>query len=115
LRTDEHNNPTAFTVNIAKQAKLREGIDYEQGNVFPDRPTFATARLLGDPILQTIKVIDALGFYTQAGIKRWDYIGMPKFIWLSLAAAEKRDVVGFMYQKEGGTLMRHLFPNYGSK
>jgi hypothetical protein len=38
---------------------------------------------------------------------------MPKFVWDSLTDRQKRDVIGIMYQEEGGTLMRPLFPNYG--
>lgn len=116
FRTDTHNNPSAFTTDIAAEAKLKLGTDYTQGDPFTSGShTYHTARLIGDPIVITIRVIDALSFLTQHGtpISRWGYITMPYFIWAVLTAPEKRDVIGWMYQREGGTAMKHLFPNYG--
>jgi hypothetical protein len=121
FRTDECNNPTALTTDIAKQGGLALGKDYTRGPSFTAGTTmYYTAILIGDPVALTIKVIDAIGFYTTSGAQRWIYIAMPKFVWgalptLSLVdgAASKRDVIGFMYQREGGTAMRDLFPNYG--
>lgn len=124
MRTDDNNNPTAFTVDLAKQAGLVLGVDYESGTPFPAPSKLVTAKILGDPIVVTIKLINAVGFYTQHGgpkFSRWDYINMPKFVWDSLGVAAihgslssaQRDVIGFMYQCEGGIAMRHLFPNYG--
>ena len=110
-------DPCAFTTDIAKQAGLVEGVDYMQGTQFP--PTgatpshFFTAKLLGDPVQLSIRVIDAIGYYTRSGGERWTYIAMPKFFWDYLTPPQKRDVIGFHYQREGGTTMRHLFPNYG--
>lgn len=134
--TDANNNPTAFTTDIAKEAGLVEGVDYVVGEGFEINGsatsgprTLYTAKLLGDPIAVTIRVIDAIGFYTKSGAQRWSYIAMPKFVWdalkfTTLSDAEKglsfvpnlyqRDVIGFMYQREGGTEMRNLFPNYGA-
>lgn len=121
FRTDEHTNPTAFTTDIAKEAGLVEGVDYEQGTPFlapgstsDSARMFYTAKLLGDPIMLTIRVIDAIGFYTKGGAQRWSYIAMPHFVWNELDLEQKRDVIGFMYQREGGTEMRNLFPNYGA-
>lgn len=114
MRTDDHNNPAAVTTDICKQAGLAEGRDYAVGAPFTDKGrTFYTAKLLGDPVGLTIKVIDALGYYTKLGYARWSYIAMPKFAWDTLTHDEKRDVVGFHYEKEGGVAMRKLFPNYG--
>jgi hypothetical protein len=119
LRTDDNNNPTAFTTAVAQEAGLRIGVDYEQGTPFRAfggslNPSFCyTAKLLGDPIALTIQVIDKLGFYTEAGSQRWVYIAIPRFAWDCLLSTQSRDVIGFMYQREGGTTMRHLFPNYG--
>lgn len=114
MRTDSHNNPTAMTVDIAKQAGLTQGVDYQIGDPFTaSGHIFYTARLLGDPIAITIRVIDKIGYFTQGGNPRWIYIALPKFIWNALTPDEKRDVVGFHYQHEGGTAMRGLFPNYG--
>ncbi len=113
MRTDENNNPAAFTTAIAIQAKLILGVDYKTGTQFPAPSRLFTAHLLGDPIAITIRVIDALTYYTKAGLCRWDYIAIPTFIWASLTPDQKRDVIGFHYQHEGGSLMRGLFPNYG--
>ena len=114
FRTDLNNNPTAFTTDIAKEAGLVLGKDYEQGDSFEaGTMTLYTAKLLGDPIAITIRVIDAIGFYTKAGAMRWSYIAIPLTTWLSLTEPQMRDVIGFIYQREGGTAMRSLFPNYG--
>lgn len=111
-RTDRNNNPAAFTVDIAKQAGLVEGTDYVPGDPFPLPSTLVTAKLLGDPVQLTIRVIDAIGYYTKAGGTRWTYAAMPKFVWEALTPLQKRDMVGWHYKHEGGTEMQHLFPNY---
>jgi hypothetical protein len=109
---DQNRNPTAFTTAIAVQAGLVLGMDYAIGTPFGG--SFFTARLLGDPVVITIRVIHALGFQTATGALRWTYIGMPAFVWNALTWAMMRDVIGYMYQREGGTLMKSLFPNYGT-
>ncbi len=113
MRTDANNNPAAFTTDIAKQAGLVLNVDYCAGDPFPTPSTLVTAKLLGNPVDITIRVIDAIGYFTHAGAPRWIYIALPKFIWNSLTNDQKRDVIGFHYQHEGGTDMRGLFPNYG--
>lgn len=120
FRTDSHNNPTAFTTDVAVEAKLHLGTDYTVGDPFNITQvrgviTLHTARLIGDPIAMTIRVIDALSFLTQHGtpVSRWGYITMPKLTWDGLTPTQKKDVIGWMYQREGGTEMRQLFPNYG--
>jgi hypothetical protein len=119
MRTDENNNPAAFTCNIAEQAGLVEGADYEQGDPFSVpapggmRTLYYTAKLLGDPIALTIRVIDAIGYYTKGGTPRWIYIALPKFVLDALTPDQKRDVIGYHYEREGGVTMRSLFPNYG--
>ena len=111
FRTDNNNNPTAFTTDIAKEALLTLGLDYVPGDSFiSDGRTFVTAKLLGDPVLITIKVIDKLGFYTVAPHARWSYIAIPYKLWMGLTLQEKQYVIGYMYQNEGGTAMKHLFP-----
>ena len=117
MRIDRHNNPVAFTTDIAKQGKLILGDEYVQGDPFSiinERgttiKTYYTAKLLGDPIALTIKVIDNIGFYTKGGYNpRWTYIGMPDFVWKSLTYDQKKKVIGYMYAKEGGTEMKGLF------
>ena len=105
MRTDRHNNPTAFTTDIAKQAGLVLGTDYEQGDAFPDNPNMFTARLLGDSIGTTIKVIDNIGLKTGSGQNRWAYlddIGMTQEKWDGASTEEKTKMIGQMYQAEGG-------------
>jgi hypothetical protein len=119
-RTDENNCPAAFTTDIAIQAGLVLNSDYKFGTPFAAPGsggafTLHTAKLLGDPVSITIRVIDAVGYFTHTGQRRWEYIALPKFIWDALTQEEKRDVVGFHYRHEGGTAMRHLFPNYGKQ
>ena len=114
FRTDKNSNPTAFTVDVAAEAGLTLGKDYEQGDSFAvGKVTLYTAKLLGDPIAVTICVIDAISFETRSGQMRWAYIAIPKFTWTALTTWQKRDVIGWMYQREGGYMMRPLFPNYG--
>ena len=113
MRTDENSNPAAFTTDLARQAGLVQGVDYVDGTPFPAPSTLKTAKLLGDPVAITIRLIDAVGYYTRAGTPRWAYIAMPRFVWAALNADQRRDVIGYHYQHEGGTLMRSLFPHYG--
>lgn len=113
FRTDRNNNPAAFITDIARQAGLRQGIDFVDGDPFPPPSNLITAKLLGDPVALTIQVIDSIGYFTKAGTPRWAYISMPRFVWQSLSPDQKRDVVGYHYEREGGTAMRGLFPNYG--
>jgi len=115
MRTDENRNPTAFSTDLARQAGLMAGVDYASGTRFPSPSNLFTARILGDPIEVTIRLIDAVGYYTSAGGQRWVYIAIPHFIWNGLTHDQKRDVIGFQYAHEGGTAMRDLFPNFGSK
>lgn len=101
-------------VEVAHDGGLLLGKDYIQGTPFTvNGRKYYTAKFLGDPITLTEIVIDKAGFYTSEGSQRWDYIAIPKGIWVELTPSEKRDVIGMMYQREGGTAMRHLFPNYG--
>ena len=113
MRTDDNDNPAAFTDDIARQANLVYGVDYVPGTPFPAPSPLVTAKLLGDPVAITIRVIDAIGYYTHAGAPRWTYIALPTFVWAALSDDQRRDVIGFHYQHEGGTAMRGLFPNYG--
>jgi hypothetical protein len=114
FRTDRNNNPAAIITDMAKTGGLVEGTDYVQGDPFTvpgtNGPvTYYTAKLLGDPIQLTIRVIDNVGYYTTRGGQRWTYIAMPKFVWDGLDAPTKKKVIGFHYQHEGGTEMKGLF------
>jgi hypothetical protein len=115
MRTDENNNPTAMTVDIANEGGLQRGPDYNIGTPFTvgDKTYYTAMIVLGDPVPRTIQVINKIGFYTSWGGQRWTYIAMPRFIWNSLTDDQKRDIIGFMYQREGGTEIRGYFPNYG--
>jgi hypothetical protein len=112
MRTDENNNPAAFTVDIARQADLVPGTDYEPGTPFPAPSTLVTAKLLGDPVAITIRVIDAISYFTKSGSPRWTYAAIPAYVWSSWVFEQKRDMVGYHYRHEGGTAMKSLFPNY---
>lgn len=113
MRTDSHNNPTAFITDLARQGGLREGLDFTIGDSFrysPNSPLLYTARLIGDPIGLTIRVIDAVGFYNHSGAQRWSYIAMPEPVWKTMSPAMKAAVIGGMYHREGGTELKKLFP-----
>lgn len=115
FRTDRNNNPTAFTTSVAAEAGLILGADYAVGDPFETGGrTYFTARLLGDPVALTIRVINAIGFRTAANVQRWSYISIPKFIWQRVNIGEQRDIIGAMYRAEAGVTMRPLFPNYDS-
>ena len=110
FRTDRNNNPTAFTTALAESARLELNKDYIVGDQFNvGTIAYHTAKLIGNPIDITIKLIDKIGFYTQHGVIRWTYIGIPKFIWDSLNIDQKKLVIKFMYHREGGTELEHLF------
>lgn len=106
MRTDRHNNPAAFTTDIARQAGLVEGVDYVRGDAFPENPNMFTAKLLGNPIETTIRVIDKIGFQTQSGATRWTYTdsipGANNASWSKLGFAEKAAIIKDMYRHEGG-------------
>ena len=112
MRTDDNNNPTAFTTGIAMNAGLLLGTDYEVGTPFQSSGvTYNTAKLLGDPVEITKRVIDKIGFLTKDGHPRWIYINVPKILWLHLTDDQKRITIGEMYRNEGGVAMRNLFPD----
>lgn len=106
-RTDRNNNPTAFIVQMAQEAGLILGKDYEQGDSFiVNNSTYYTAKLLGDPIDLTIKVIDKLTFYTLFPFShRWTYIAIPPLVWNIMSPQEKAAVILAMYKIEGGSEM----------
>ncbi len=111
MRTDRNNNPTAFTSDVAKAAGLILGKDYTIGDAFPNNPNLHTARLLGDPIATTIKVIDRIGFYTDSGKPRWSYVNsIPQAQnWNNLSYSQRVNVIKQMYAYEGGTALLNNF------
>src|SRR5712691_51485 len=118
-RADRHNNPTAMTTGMAHQAGLVEAQDYTQGDFFTAQmpggqsQTLYTARLRGDPVGLTIRVIDTIGFRTKIGSGRCTYINMPSWLWQTFTRDTKVDLIGDMYAHEEGVTMRGLFPRYG--
>jgi len=111
FRTDRNNNPTAFIVELAKEGGLTENVDYVSGDPFNSLGhTYVTAKLIGDPLELTIRVIDKVGFYSVQPHARWNYIAIPFQLWKSLTQQQKAYVIGFMYRNEGGTEMSNLFP-----
>lgn len=111
FRTDRNNNPTAFTTDLAAEAGLVLGIEYENGDSFKGNlHIYYTAKILGDPIAITIKLIDKVGFHTAGGYPRWTYIDIkPKLVWDILSYGQKVQVIAYMYSQEGGTELAHLF------
>ncbi len=109
FRTDRNNNPTAFTVDLAREAGLILGLDYEVGDLFTLPSKLATARILGDPIAVTIKLINMVGYYTKIGLPRWNYIALPDFIWNKLIFDDKKKIIAFHYKREGGVELVNLF------
>lgn len=109
FRTDRNNNPAAFTTDIAKEAGLIEGRDYQAGESF-NNGKFKTAHLLHDPIELTIKVIDKIGFFTKTGTDRWLYVpNLVMAMWEMLSYEQKTRIVALMYKHEGGTALQELF------
>jgi hypothetical protein len=111
MRTDDNNNPTAFTTDVAIEAHLIQGHDFVFGTPFEENGhTYYTAKLIGNPIALTIAVIDRLGFFTGDGVgPRWSYITMEHGLWVRLSFSQQRAIIGVMYTMEGGTAMRGLF------
>lgn len=109
FRTDRNMNPAAITVDVALQGGLVEGTDFVLGDRFPAPSRLITAKLLGDPIALTIRVIDAIGYVTKLGTPRWTYCNIPKTLWDTLSDEQKKIVVAAHYKAEGGTAMAGLF------
>jgi hypothetical protein len=107
-RADRNNNPAAITTDVAKQGGLVEGTEYVAGDPFPQGP-LVTAKLLGDPVALTIRVIDQITYYTQHGNPRWTYMAIPKKLWDTFSPEQKKVAVGCHYTNEGGVTMQHLF------
>jgi len=114
-RTDRHNNPTAMITAVAKQGGLIEGQDYVQGDSFVggDGRTYYTATLLGDAYEKTRKVIDNIGFTTQAGGKRWTYTDINNDQWRSMDQNQKNQYIEKMYNNhekgDGGLLLNNYY------
>lgn len=109
-RTDRNNNPIACTTAVAREAGLVEGVDFLIGDSFTvGSMILYTAKFVKDPITTSIEVIDKGTYYTHLGGPRWTYIAIPKFIWDTLNQPQKKQVIAFHYQHEGGSEMKGLF------
>lgn len=110
FRTDRHNNPAAFTTDVAASGNLDLNVDYVQGDPFKvGSKVYYTARLLGDPIEITIRLIDKIGYFTKTNIQRWTYMAIPKKLWDSFSPAQKKLAIQIHYEHEGGTELKKLF------
>ncbi len=108
-RADRNNNPAAFTTDIARQGGLIAGTEYINGDSFPAPSTLITAKLIGDPIALTMKVLDAIGYYTRAGAPRWTYMAIPPELYATLSYEQKKAAIAAHYRNEGGTALAGLF------
>lgn len=108
MRTDRNNNPTAMTTDVAKTLWLVEWVDYVKWDVFPNNSNLFSAKLIGDPIQQTIKALDTAianwkrAFYTQWGQQRWTHTGMSNEQWQGMNNEQKVATVVKMYHNEWG-------------
>ena len=119
MRTERNNNPTAMTTDVAKSLWWVEGVDYVQWDSFQtaDWKTLYTAKLLGDPIETTIKLLDTAAstwrwaFYTKGWAQRWSHTAMSDAEWLKLTPEEKQNVVLKMLQREGWDISKMAWYN----
>lgn len=120
MRTERNNNPTAMTTDVAKMLWWELGVDYEIWDAFTtaDGKTLYTAKLIGDPIETTIRLIDrwiANGidpFYRANWQPRWSYISkiwVTKDKWLNMSSSEKADVIAQMLKHEWGSMENMLY------
>lgn len=120
MRTERNNNPTAMTTDVAKMLWWELGVDYEIWDPFTTASwqTLYTAKLIGDPIETTIRLIDrwiANGidpFYRSNWQWRWSYISkiwVTKDKWLKMTDAEKADVIAQMLKHEWGSMENMLY------
>lgn len=108
MRTERNNNPTAMTTDVAKSLWWVEWVDYVKWDSFQtaDWRTLYTAKLIGDPIETTIKLLDNAAntwrwaFYTKWWAKRWTHTAMSDAERLKLSPEEKKNVVLKMLQRE---------------
>ena len=120
MRTERNNNPTAMTTDVAKSLWGIEWEDYVQWDSWTNDKwqTFYTAKLLGDPIETTIKLLDRAAstwrwaFYTSWGKQRWSHTAMSDADWLKLTPEEKQWVVLKMLQREWWDINKMAWYNW---
>ena len=119
MRTERNNNPTAMTTDVAKSLWWIEWVDYVQWDSFKtwDGRTLYTAKLIGDPIETTIRLLDNAAnswkwaFYTKWWAKRWTHTAMSDKDWLALTPEQKQNVVLQMLQREGWDINKMAWYN----
>ena len=119
MRTERNNNPTAMTTDVAKSLWWIEWVDYVQWDSFKtwDGRTLYTAKLIGDPIETTIRLLDNAAnswkwaFYTKWWAKRWTHTAMSDKDWLALTPEQKQNVVLQMLQREGWDITKMPYYN----
>jgi len=120
MRTERNNNPTAMTTDVAKMLGWVLGVDYEVWDSFVTGSwtTLYTAKLIGDPVETTIRLIDrwiANGidpFYRANWQGRWSYISsiwITKDKWSKMTYDEKAEVIKKMLQHEWGSMENMLY------
>ena len=120
MRTERNNNPTAMTTDVAKSLWGVEWEDYVQWDSWTNDKwqTFYTAKLLGDPIETTIRLLDRAAetgrwaFYTKAWWQRWTHTAMSDADWLKLSPEEKQWVVLKMLKNEWGDIAKMAWYNW---
>lgn len=119
FRTDRHRNPLAITTDVARQGGLQESVDFTQGDPFlgKDGRTYYTANILtSDPMQTMVDVFDKIGFTTQSGGNRFDYLDGRKAdaFWATLSNEQKLEEVAKQYmekEKGSGELLRDAMPS----
>lgn len=87
-RAGRHNNPTAFTTDVARTGGLVEWVDYVKWDPFQwgDGRTYYTARLLWNAVDKTITTID--NYVARGSFPWWTYANK---IWLTPEAWKNAD------------------------
>lgn len=122
MRTERNNNPTAMITEYAKQLWGIEWVDYIQWDSFTSTDanwvthTYYTAKLLGDPIETTIRLLDR---WVENGVKKnvfsaWSYanqLGMTNDKWKNMSKDEKEALILKMLQHEGWDISKMAYYN----
>ena len=120
MRTERNNNPTAMTTDVAKMLWGELWVDYEIWDSFltSDWKTLYTAKLIGDPIETTIRLIDRWilngidPFYRANWQPRWSYLSkiwITKDKWMNMDDNEKWEVIKQMLKYEWWEMENMLY------
>ena len=115
MRTERNNNPTAMTTDYAKMLWWELGVDYEIWDSFisASGKTLYTAKLIGDPIETTIRLLDrALANWNQNIFSGWTYakkLWLNNSVWANATPEEKRDIIYKMLKQEWGNMDNMLY------